>query len=148
LDGELRDVQEALEVRRNERPEVLGCVVRERLGEEYAGVVDQYVYGLETRQRCLDDPGGSRRLADVAVHQSDLVRGRDLSGLGHLPGVGDDVEPAFDKRLRDSGADTLRCSGHDSCLLLAVHGYYLEKLVMLRRSNVVVIARRHAAAAR
>ena len=34
LDGELGDVQEALEVRRDERPEVLGRVVRERLGEE------------------------------------------------------------------------------------------------------------------
>ena len=74
LDGELGDVQEALEVRRDERLEVLGRVVRERLGEENAGVIDQCVDRLEARQRRLDDLGGSCRLADVAVHQSDIVR--------------------------------------------------------------------------
>jgi len=47
LDGELGDVQEALDVRRDERLEVLGCAVRERLGEEDAGVIDQCVDRLE-----------------------------------------------------------------------------------------------------
>src|SRR5215471_15536194 len=50
LDGELGDVQEALEVRRDERPEVLGRVVRERLGEEDAGVIDQGVNRREPRE--------------------------------------------------------------------------------------------------
>ena len=81
---------------------VLDRVVRERLGEEDAGVIDQYVDRLEARPRRLDDPGGSCRLADVAVHQGDVVGSRDLSGLGHLPGIGNDVEPPFDKPLHDS----------------------------------------------
>jgi hypothetical protein len=41
LDRELGDVQEAPEVRRDERFEVLVGVVRERLGEEDAGIVDR-----------------------------------------------------------------------------------------------------------
>ena len=119
---ELGDVQEALDVRRDERLEVLGRVVRERLGEEDAGVIDQYVDRLEARQRRLDDLGGGCRLADVAVHQSDVVGSRDLGGLGHLPGIGNDVETPFDKRFHDSRADPLRSSGHDGCLPWVAHG--------------------------
>src|SRR2546430_5666683 len=51
--------RKALDVRRDERLEVLGRVVRERLGEEDPGVVDQCVDRLEARHRRLDDPGGS-----------------------------------------------------------------------------------------
>src|SRR5206468_1745171 len=46
LDGELGDVQEAFEIRRDERLEVLGRVVRERLGGADVGVIDAYVDGL------------------------------------------------------------------------------------------------------
>src|SRR5262249_55496984 len=104
LDGELGDVQEALEVRRDERPEVLGRVVRERLGEEDAGVIDQCVNRLEPGERGLDDLGGRCRLADVAVHEGDWVGSRDLGGLGHLPGIGNDVETPLDKRVDASPA--------------------------------------------
>src|SRR5947209_3722919 len=62
LNGKLRDVQEAVEVRGDERPEVLGCVVRERLGEEDARVIDQRINRVEARQRRLDDFGGRCRL--------------------------------------------------------------------------------------
>jgi hypothetical protein len=58
FDGELGDVQETLDVRRDQRLEVLGRVVREWLGEEDAGVIDQYVDRLEARQRRLNDLGG------------------------------------------------------------------------------------------
>src|SRR3989475_1368243 len=70
--GELGEVQKALKVRRYKRFEILDGVVRERLGEEDAGVIDQYVNDLEASYRCLDDLGGSCGLADVTVHQSDL----------------------------------------------------------------------------
>ena len=60
--------------------------------------------------------GGSCRLADVAVHQSDVVGSRDLGGLGHLPGIGNDVETPFDQPLHDARADPLRRAGHDGCL--------------------------------
>jgi hypothetical protein len=46
---------------------------------------------LEARQRRLDELA-SCRLADVAVHQSDVAGSRDFGGLGHLPGIGNDVE--------------------------------------------------------
>src|SRR5262245_34834160 len=77
---------------------------------------------MEARQRRLDDPGGSRRFADVAVHESNLVSRRDLGGSGHLPGTGNDVETPFDKRFDDSRANALRSSGHDGGLSLAAHG--------------------------
>jgi hypothetical protein len=77
LDGELGDVQEALEVRRDERLEVFGRVVRERLGEENAGVIDEHVDGLEARQRHFDDLGGGCRFAEMAVRESDVVRSRN-----------------------------------------------------------------------
>jgi hypothetical protein len=122
LDGELGDVQETFEVRRGERLEVLGRVVREPLGEEDAGIIDQGVDRPEASQRRLDDLGRSCGLADVAVHQGDAVGSRDLAGLRHLPGTGDDVKTAFNKRFHDACANPLRSSRHDGCLSLAAHG--------------------------
>jgi hypothetical protein len=43
LDDQLGEVQEALDVRRDERLEVLDRIVREPLREEDTGVVDQGV---------------------------------------------------------------------------------------------------------
>ncbi len=73
-------------------------------------------------RRPRSDLSRSCRLADVAVHESDVVRSRNLGGLGHFSGIGDDVETAFDKRFDDARADALRSSGHDGCLPLAAHG--------------------------
>ena len=39
------------------------------------------------------------QLADVAIHQGDLVRSRDLGGPGLFPGIGNDVETPCDKRF-------------------------------------------------
>ena len=63
---------------------------------------------LKAGQRRLDDLGRSCRLADVAVYQSDAVGSRDLGRLSHLPGIGNDIEAPFDKRLHESRADSLR----------------------------------------
>src|SRR5262249_23918672 len=98
-------------------------VVRKRLGEEDAGVIDQYVDGPEARERCLEGSGGGRLIADMAVHEGDAVRSRHFSGLGHLPGIGNDVEAALDKRFHNSCADALRSSSHDGCLSLAAHDW-------------------------
>jgi hypothetical protein len=81
-------------------------------------------------RRSLDDFGGSCRVADVAVYQRDAVGSRDLGGLGHLQGIGHDVETPFDKPFRDSRADPLRSTGHDGCLARAAHGIYLEKVFL------------------
>ena len=43
LDRELGDVEEAFDVRRDERPEIVDCVIREGLREKDPGVVDQRV---------------------------------------------------------------------------------------------------------
>jgi hypothetical protein len=132
LDGKLGDIEEALDVRRDERLEILGRVVRERLGEEDARVIDQRVNRMEARQRGLDNSGCSCRLADVAVHQGDLIGSDDLSGLGHPSGIGNDVETAFDKRFHNSRADPLRSSGHDGCLPWAAHDCLPEKVLSRR----------------
>src|SRR5262249_37408669 len=61
------------------------------------------------------------RLADVAVHQSDLAGRRHLGGLAHLPRIGDHIEPPLDEHLHCPRADPLRSSGHDGCLPQAAH---------------------------
>src|SRR6185436_6817071 len=50
-----------------------------------------FVDRLEASQRRLDDLGGSGWLADVTVHQRDVVGSHDLGGLGNLLGIGHDV---------------------------------------------------------
>src|SRR5215831_7425873 len=42
-------------------------------------------------------------------------------------GIGNDVEPPFDKPLHDSRADPLRSPSHDGCLPLATHGLFTSK---------------------
>jgi hypothetical protein len=118
----LCDVQEALEVGRHQRLEVVGRVFGERLGEEDAGIVDQDVDRPEARQGRLDDIRGRCRFADVTVHQRHVIGGRDLVGSGHFAGIGNHIETTFEKRFHNSCADPLRRSGHDRCLAWAGHG--------------------------
>jgi len=51
--------------------------------------------------------------------------------LGHLSGIGNDIETAVDKRFHDSRADSLRSSGHDGCLWWAAQIVYLENVMSL-----------------
>src|SRR5262249_17910632 len=76
---------------------------------------------LEARQRRLDDPGGSHRVADVAFHQGDVVGSRDLGGPGHFQGIGNDVEAPFDECVYDPRADALGGSDYDGWLPCAGH---------------------------
>ena len=61
------------------------CRLRERAASSVALSL------LEARQRHLDDLAICR-LADVAVHQSDVAGSRDYGGLGQLPRIGNRVE--------------------------------------------------------
>ena len=90
---------------------------------------------LEARQCRSDNLGGSGWFADVAVHQSDVVGSPDLGGLGHLQGIGHDVETPFDKLFRDSRADPLRRSGHDGCLPWAAHDCVPRKRLVTRSNQ-------------
>src|SRR5581483_1627432 len=92
-------------------------------------VVDEGVDRLETRQGGLDDSGGGRRLADMAVHQGDAVGRRDLGGLRDLARSGDDVKAPLDKPCDEPRADSLRSSGDDGRPAWTAHGSSPQKLL-------------------
>jgi hypothetical protein len=77
---------------------------------------------LKRASAVSDDHGGSGRLSDVTIHQSNLVGSDDVSGLRYLPRIGNDVEAPLDEPFHDCRADSLRSSGHDGCLAWAAHG--------------------------
>jgi len=57
----------------------------------------------------------------VAVHQGAPIGSRDLCGLGHFPGIGDDTVAPFAKSLHDARADSLRSACDDRCLAFTTH---------------------------
>ncbi|MNI32307.1 hypothetical protein D3C73_862160 [compost metagenome] len=76
-DGQLSDVEEAVQVHRQHVGVVFGGVLGERFGDEDAGVVDQGVDATETFDGFTDDFLRDFRVADVAGHGEDVrVGGR------------------------------------------------------------------------
>jgi hypothetical protein len=114
-------VEEPFEVGRHERPEVLGRVVGERLGED-PRVVDERVDRPEPPDGRLDDPGGGRRLADVAVDQGELPGLGERALLRDVARVRDDPAAPLQQRGDDAGPDALRGPGHDRRLRSPRHG--------------------------
>jgi len=121
LNDALGEVQKTLDIRGDERLEIVGRVVGERLRKEDPGVIDEGVNLLKSRQCGLDDFGGRRRLANVAVHESDALRCRDLGGLGDLARSRDDVKAALNKPCDDPRPDSLRSASDDSRLSWPIH---------------------------
>ncbi len=118
LDGELGDVEEAVEVHRGHGGVVVGGVVGERLGDEDACVVDQGVDPAEPFDGRLRRPFGGGAVGDVALHCDDA----GVVGGGDRAGDRDDgvTEPAV--RLDEAGSDALRRAGDERDLLtLVVH---------------------------
>jgi hypothetical protein len=73
----LRQCEESREIDADRTGVVVSGVVRERLGDEDAGVVDERVDAPEGLERSTDDPIGGGRIADVSLdaeHQRILVR--------------------------------------------------------------------------
>ena len=65
-DGLLRDIEKPVQVRRKEIPILLIGTLRELVGNENSGVVDQRIDAAEARQRFFNDHLAGRRVADVA----------------------------------------------------------------------------------
>jgi hypothetical protein len=72
FDGELGDEDEPFQVGGGETAKLVGRVVREGLGYEDAGIVDNVVDRAELGDRGLCDRLGGRCLADVSVDESEI----------------------------------------------------------------------------
>ncbi|MNR42399.1 hypothetical protein D3C85_1609090 [compost metagenome] len=107
--SELGDVEEPADVDRNGIGVVVLRVLRERLGIEDAGVVDQRIDAAELRHAFADDPLGDFALGNVAGDRQDvgIVRRLDVAG------VGDDPIAAVAERLDHAGTDALGGTGND-----------------------------------
>ena len=121
LDRELGDVKEPFEVGRHERLEIPGRVVGEWLGEEDPRVVDERVDGPESVDGCRDDPGGGRRLADVAVDQGDPPGLGEATLLRDVARVRNDRIALFQQCGDHASPDALRGSRHDRRLRFPRH---------------------------
>ena len=121
FDRELGDVNEAFQVGRSERLEVIGRVVRERLGEEYARVVNECIDRLELARRSLDNLCSRSGLTDISVDQRQLVRRHECARLCNVPRVRDDGVAPLQEGLYKAGADALRGTGYDGCLGFVQH---------------------------
>ena len=73
-DGELGDVEEARDVDADHGRIVFGGVLRERLGDEDAGVVDQRVDAAEALDGLRDHALGGVPVGDVAGHGEHVRR--------------------------------------------------------------------------
>ena len=106
-------MEEAAEIDRNDRREILGGIVGERLGDEDAGIVDQRVDAAETLERLRYDLLRRRRIGDVAGNGQNIRIPRRLDRAG----IGDDAVIAIAISLDQVRADALRCAGDDDDFL-------------------------------
>src|SRR6266850_2086568 len=126
LYGRLRRMDEAIQVGRRQRPEVLERVPGERLRKEDPRVVHQGVDRAEPLYRGSNDHLGRRGQTDVAVHQGQLVRALQLGLLTDLARVAHYVVAAIEEQVGNRGTDPLRRSRHDDGLLFASHANALS----------------------
>ena len=126
-DGELRDVEEAGNVGAHHRRIVLGGVLRERLCDEDAGIVDQRVDTAKAGDGLRNHALGRLPVGDVAGNGEHVIVARRLDGTCG----GDDAIIAIAKTLDQGGADALRCTGDDGNLLLDTH----DGLLLLIRAS-------------
>ncbi|MNF83946.1 hypothetical protein D3C84_662850 [compost metagenome] len=116
-DGELGDVEEAVEVHR-QHIGVVFCGVRgEWLGNEDAGVVDQGIDAAETGDRFTDHALGGFRFADVAGHGENVRIGGRLD----RPRGGDDLVTEFAESLDHAIAQALGCAGDHNNFFRMAH---------------------------
>ena len=61
---------------------------------------------------------GRRRIADIAIDQSQAARRLDLGGLADVPRGGNHIVAALDEGVDEARADALRGAGDHDCLVL------------------------------
>ena len=108
-DGELGDVEEAIEVHRQHGGVIFGGVVRERFGDEDPGVVDQGVDAAETGDGFADDLLGDFRFADVAGHGEDVR----IGGGFDRPRSGNHLVVQITEGFDHAGAEALGCASNN-----------------------------------
>lgn len=122
-DGQLGDVEEAVEVDRQHRCVVFRGVGGERFGDEDAGVVDQGVDAAEACHAFADHPLSGGRVADVAGDGQDL---RVVRRFDRARG-GDDVVAQFAEGLDHAFAQTLGSSGDNDSFFRIAHDEILNQ---------------------
>src|SRR5882724_7462099 len=121
LDDQLRDVDEAVQVGGGQRAKVLSRIVQKRLWKKYAGIVHQSIDRTESLKSCLDYMLSRRRLADVAVDQSQMVGLPQLNFAADMTRSSHHVVATVKEQGRDARTDSLRGSGHNDGLLFHSH---------------------------
>ena len=116
-DGQLGDVEEAVEVHRQHVGVVFSGVRGERLGDEDPGVVDQRIDTAKTCDRFADNTLCGGGFADVAGHGEDVRIGRRLDRTRS----GDDLVTEFTEGLDHAVAETLGCASDDNDFFRIAH---------------------------
>src|SRR5262245_2911402 len=115
----LGDVEEAGEIGGDLCVEVLGRVVREGLGDEDAGIVDERVDPPEAGQRLLDDALGGGGIANVAGDRENIR----IAALLDRARRRHDAIIAIAIGLDEHSTDTLGGARYDGDLLLIAHDW-------------------------
>src|SRR5712672_3393187 len=117
-----RDTHDAaVQVGGGQRAKVLSRIIQKRLWKKYAGIVHQSIDRTESLKSCLDYMLCRRRLADVAVDQSQMVRFLKLFLAADMTRSSHHVVATVKEQGRDAGTDSLRGSGHNDGLLFHSH---------------------------
>ena len=111
----LGHVEEPGEIRGHQGGEVVRRVVREGLGNEDPGVVDEQVEPAEPLGG-VDDAGRHVWLRDVSVDERQRLGRRQRAGGRDASRVGDHVVASFEKGARQRQTDSARGAGHDDGL--------------------------------
>src|SRR5258708_5232866 len=120
LDGKLRDIDIALQVRSGQLFEILYRVFRKRFREEDARVIDDTIYGTKSLYCRRSDLAGGRRVADVTSYHSQPIR-RSEGGCCDVQRVANDVIATLDEGVRYASTNSLTRTGHNHRLAFCLH---------------------------
>jgi hypothetical protein len=112
-DGRPRGAEESAQVNAGDHVEVCIGVVGERLGHEYASVVNQRVHLAEMFERPIDQTRAGLGIGDIAGHREHA----GVGGGGDVPRVRDDRVPELAVGLHGASADALGRAGDNRDLL-------------------------------
>jgi len=117
----LRDMNEAIEVSRDESAKVVCRVLRKRFHKEDAGVRDDGIDRAELFDREFCNFLRRLKSTYVAIDQGEVLGSWKLLRFRRAPRGSYNIVAACEKRLDDARADALRCSRNDHCLLCICH---------------------------
>jgi hypothetical protein len=122
LDGEVGDMDVALEVRSGQLFEILCGVLCEWLREEDARIIDDTIDRAKDFYRRRSDLLRGRRVADVTSHHRQPLR-RSEGGRCNAERVGDHVITTLDEGRCNARTDSFGRTGHDHRLAFRLHSF-------------------------